>query len=126
MVDALYEWPAETRIALLAPLTDEIEAGYSHLRIQLQAQGFIRVRINGHMHLLEEDWDEEAHPIHELQIVVDRLRLRGEHRQRLSESIETALDAGGGRVLLLIMVPPAVLGAAYTMHTTTDGMTNAT
>src|SRR5690625_32971 len=62
MVDALYEWPAETRIAILAPLTDEIEAGYQHLRIQLQAQGFIRVRINGHMHLLEEDWTRKHTP----------------------------------------------------------------
>src|SRR5690625_297255 len=125
MVDALYEWPAETRIAILAPLTDEIEAGYSHLRIQLQAQGFIRVRINGHMHLLEEDWDEEAHPIHELQIVVDRLRLRGEHRQRLSESIETALDAGGGRVLLLNMHAPSDHGSSDSNAHHNDGSDNA-
>lgn len=103
MVDELYTWPAEHRIAILAPQHYEAEQGYDDLRIQLQAQGFIRVRINGHMHLLEESWDEDTHPIQELQIVVDRLRLRAEHRQRLSESIETALDAGSGRVLLLDM-----------------------
>lgn len=103
MVDELYAWPSENRIAILAPQHYEAEQGYDDLRIRLQAQGFIRIRINGQMHLLEEAWDEESHPIQELQIVVDRLRLRADHRQRLSESIETALDAGAGRVLLLDM-----------------------
>src|SRR5690625_204804 len=101
MVDALYEWPTDSRIAILAPLTYEAEQGYDDLRIGLQAQGFIRVRINDQMHLLQEPWDEDSAPIESLQIVVDRLRLRSEHRQRLSESIETALEAGNGRVLLL-------------------------
>src|SRR5690625_437623 len=125
MVDALYEWPAEARIAILASITDQADQGYQHLRIQLQAQGFIRVRINGQMHLLEEDWDEEQHPIQELQIVVDRLRLRSEHRQRLSESIETALEAGGGRVLLLNMDASAETNTSTEADTPTDNA-NAT
>src|SRR5699024_3835511 len=124
MVDALYQWPAETRVAVLAPITDEADQGYQHLRIQLQAQGFIRVRINGQMHLLEEDWDEEQHPIRELQIVVDRLRLRGEHRQRLSENIETALGTGGGRVLLLNMDAPEVMNAPTENTNTTLAFSN--
>lgn len=106
MVDALFAWPADSRIAILAPLSLDHSADYASLRRSLQAQGFIRVRINGQMHLLEEDWDPVQHPIHDLQIVVDRLRLRSEHRQRLSDSIETALEAGSGRVLLLNMDAP--------------------
>jgi len=103
MVDALMDWPAESRIAILAPQAVEHSQDYEELRRQLQAQGFIRVRINEHMHVLEEDWDTSRHPIEKLEIVVDRLRLRAEHRQRLSESIETALGAGNGRVILLDM-----------------------
>src|SRR5690625_4690386 len=103
MVDALFQWPAETRVAILAPQSVNPEQSYDDLRIQLQAQGFIRVRINQQMHLLEEPWDELNQPIQTLEIVVDRLRLRPEHRQRISESIETALNAGAGRVQLLNM-----------------------
>src|SRR5690625_6515465 len=61
MVDALCEWPAGARIAILASITDQADQGDQHLRLQLPAQGLSRARINGQMHLHGGDSDDGQH-----------------------------------------------------------------
>ncbi len=101
MVDAALALPADTRLVVLAPVARERRVAFDDLLADLQAQGFVRFRIDGA--IVEADAlpafaGSEAHSI---DVVVDRLKVRPDARQRLAESFETALRIGDGRALLL-------------------------
>ena len=104
MVDSALALPEETKILVLAPIVRERKGEFVELFDDLQAQGFVRFRVDGA--IVESD---ALPPLarnekHSIDVVVDRLKVRPEMRQRLAESFETALRLGereGGRALLL-------------------------
>lgn len=100
MVDALLALPTETRLMLLAPVVAPDADGAAAALRGLQAQGFVRFRIDGDV--VEGD---EAHqrlrPGAALEVVVDRLKVRPDARQRLADSLEAALRVGGGKARAL-------------------------
>lgn len=100
MVDALMALRAETRLMVLAPLPASTDAAAA-LR-DLQARGFVRFRIDGVI-TEAENATAAVHPQAALEVVVDRLRVRPDARQRLAESLETALRLAEGRVRVLDM-----------------------
>ena len=101
MVDAALALPPETRVALLAPQVRNRAGEFTELIADLQAQGFVRLRVDGAI--------VEAHDLprlagtapHSIDVVVDRLKVRPEARQRFAESFETALRVADGRALLV-------------------------
>ena len=104
MVDALLALPEGSRLAVLAPLARERKGEYAERLAELQARGYVRFRIDGR--LVEAD----ALPTlrkgdkHDLDVVVDRVRVRAGDatlRQRLAESLEAALGLADGRALAL-------------------------
>lgn len=105
MVDTLLEWPEETRVAILAPINTEQNQDLKDLTRGLQSQGFVRVRINGEMHSLDDPLttDRDADETLQLEVVIDRLRIRADSAQRLAESLETATLQAQGRVQVLNM-----------------------
>ncbi len=100
MVDAVLSLPEESRIMILAPLVIERKGQQTELIDELRAQGFVRLRIDGNI------MDIDAIPTlaksrkHTIEIVVDRLKVRADARQRLAESFETALRHAEGRVMV--------------------------
>ncbi|MFC3337249.1 excinuclease ABC subunit UvrA [Paracandidimonas soli] len=103
MVDKVLSWEDSTRMAILAPVARARKGTFEDELVSLQAQGFVRVRINGEM--LDID-AVEALPKsgrHDIDVVIDRLRIRQDNRQRLAESFETALRLADGRALALNM-----------------------
>jgi len=101
MVDAALALPADSRLVVLAPLVRSRKGEFAELFTDLQAQGFVRLRVDGvivEMHDLPKLARNEKHSI---DVVVDRLKVRPEARQRLAESFETALRIADGRALLL-------------------------
>jgi excinuclease ABC subunit A len=99
MVDELFDgMPEGSPVAVLAPLVEGRKGEHSELFEQFSAQGFVRVRINGAFHELDERPLLDKNRKHDIDLVVDRLRLRPDSRQRLAESLETALQHGHGRV----------------------------
>ncbi|MBB1075416.1 excinuclease ABC subunit UvrA [Rhodoferax sp. 4810] len=98
IVDHLLTWPDGERVMLLAPLVTARKGEYRQLFNELQAQGFIRARIDGALYELEEAPLLDARHKHQIEVVIDRLRIRPEQRQRLAESIETAVRLSGGTV----------------------------
>jgi len=101
MVDAALTLPAESRVIVLAPLVRSRKGEFAELFADLQAQGFVRLRVDGaivEMHDLPKLARTEKHSI---DVVVDRLKVRPEARQRFAESFETALRLADGRALLL-------------------------
>jgi excinuclease ABC subunit A len=69
---------------------------YQHLLNELNAQGFVRARIDGEIHELDDPPQLDARKKHDIEVVVDRFRVRPDLQLRLAESIETALKLSGG------------------------------
>jgi excinuclease ABC subunit A len=101
MVDAALALPGDTRLAVLAPVVSDRKGEHVELFEQLRAQGFVRIRLDGELIELDECPPLARQSRHSIDVVIDRLSVREGIRQRLSESIETALRLAQGRVILL-------------------------
>ena len=100
MVDHALALPADTRLMVLAPLVGERKGEHAELLESLRAQGFTRVRVDGAVHDLERPPRLAKSTKHSIEVVVDRLSVRPEAKQRLAESLETALRLANGKVLV--------------------------
>ena len=103
IVDFVLQLPAESRIMVLAPIVPAPDQSLLSLVQNLQAQGFIRVRIAGELYELDQLPSDLPANTSQIELVIDRLRVREEQKQRLADSIETALEAANDRVLIVDM-----------------------
>ena len=101
IVDRVTSLKERTRLYLAAPVEIPIGQSYSRLWERLGTQGFLRVRINGQTHLLENVPDIDHKRDHTVEAVVDRIQVSPDARGRIADSIETALDVGKGVVHLV-------------------------
>jgi excinuclease ABC subunit A len=99
MVDHLLALPEDTRILVLAPVVAGRKGEQADLFDELRAQGFTRVRVNGKVHELDAAPRLSRNQKHSVDVVIDRVRVRGDVVQRLAESLETALRHADGRAL---------------------------
>jgi excinuclease ABC subunit A len=104
IVDRVLELPAKTRFSVLAPVIRGRKGEYSSLLGDLAKEGFARVRIDGiPLELADRaEVDLARYEQHTIEVVVDRLVRRDGIRQRLTESIETALGLTGGTAEVLV------------------------
>lgn len=100
IVDRVLELPAGARFQVLAPVIRERKGEYSELFRQFQAQGFARVRVDGTVYTLADVPTLKKQEKHSIDVVVDRLAVKPDSRQRLTDSIETALRLSHGLVTL--------------------------
>ena len=91
MVDAVLAMPEERRIMLMAPVARERKGEFAEVFAQMQAQGFVRFRIDGQVVELADLPTLEKKEKHDIDVVVDRLKVRPDMATRLAESFETAL-----------------------------------
>ena len=103
MVDHVLQLPAETRLMILSPLIVGRKGEQVDLLDELRAQGFVRVRIDGKVHEIDDLPKLKKNIKHTVEVVVDRLKVRAELKQRLAESFETALRHSDGRALAVEM-----------------------
>ena len=105
IVDRVLELPEGTRFQVLAPVVRGRKGEYSTLLDDLAKQGFARVRVDGVPLELAERGEVTLarYEMHTIEVVVDRLIRRDNVRQRLTESIETALELTGGTAEVLVM-----------------------
>jgi excinuclease ABC subunit A len=96
MVDQVLALPEGSRLMLLAPVVSERKGEHHKVLEQLYAEGFIRARIDGEIHELERPPALELHKKHNIEVVVDRFRVREDIGLRLAESFETALRLSNG------------------------------
>src|SRR5260221_2091621 len=101
MVDHLLALPQEARLLVLAPVVAGRKGEQAGLLDELRAQGFARVRIDGVVHELDAAPRLAKNTKHTVDVVVDRLRVRADAKQRLAESLETALLHADGKVLVI-------------------------
>ena len=103
MVDHVLELPQDARLMILAPLIVGRKGEQAELFEELRAQGFVRLRIDGVVHEIEELPRLKKNVKHTVEVVIDRLRVRADAKQRLAESFETALRHADGRALAVEM-----------------------
>jgi excinuclease ABC subunit A len=103
MVDQVMGFEEGTRIMLLAPVVNSKKGQHTEIIRDLRARGFIRVRIDGTVHELEDMPNIDRREKHTVEAVIDRLRVRPELRLRLAESFETGLALSGGVARLVLM-----------------------
>jgi excinuclease ABC subunit A len=106
MVDQVLKLPEGTAAALLAPVVAQRKGEHLELLEDLGAQGFVRVRIDGRIHELEALPTLDPKKKHDIEAVVDRMRVRPDAAQRLAESFETALRLSGGLAQLILLDEP--------------------
>ncbi|MBO2676623.1 excinuclease ABC subunit UvrA [Shewanella algae] len=96
MVDKVLERPEGERLMLLAPVVQGRKGEHVKLLENLAAQGYIRARIDGEVCDLSDPPPLDLHVKHNIDVVVDRFKVREDLQQRLAESFETALELSGG------------------------------
>jgi len=106
MVDLVLALPEGTKLMLLAPVITERKGEYHKLLAELHAQGFIRARIDGDTYELDDAPELELHKKHNIEVVVDRFKVRADMAQRLAESFETALGLADGVAYIAFMDEP--------------------
>ncbi len=107
IVDQILELPANTKFQILAPLVRERKGEYLEVFKQLQADGYSRVRVDGEIYSLDEVPALKKQEKHTIEVVVDRLTVNPVSRQRMTDSVETALSLGHGNVTLDFVDRPA-------------------
>ncbi len=108
IVDAVLAMPNETKLMILAPVVANRKSEHAHLFEQMQAHGFVRFRIQsgtGTTKIYEVDDLPKLKKTekHSIDVVIDRLKVKADTKQRLAESFETALRLAEGRAIALEM-----------------------
>jgi excinuclease ABC subunit A len=103
MVDHVLLLPEDTRLMVLAPLIVGRKGEQADLFDELRAQGFVRIRVDGTVHELDQMPKLKKNFKHTVEVVIDRLKVRPDAKQRLAESFETALRHADGRALAVEM-----------------------
>ncbi|MBW7919012.1 MAG: excinuclease ABC subunit UvrA [Anaerolineales bacterium] len=111
IVDAIESLPEGTRILLLAPVVRARKGTYQAVFEEIRKAGFVRARVDGTVHSLDEEIELDRYKIHTIEAVVDRLVIahpedkeeKKANRTRLTDSVETALKFGDGYVTVNIV-----------------------
>ena len=103
MVDQVMTWPEKSRLMVLAPIVRGRKGEYRKELKQLQADGFVRVRIDGTMYELAETVELDKKKKHTIEVVVDRIVIKEGIESRLADSLETALGLAEGVVRVEII-----------------------
>jgi excinuclease ABC subunit A len=100
MADQILAYPEGERLMILAPVIQGRKGEHLQVLEKLRNEGFIRARINGTVHELDQVPDLDRYKKHDIEAVVDRVRVREDLRVRLAESLETAVRVSGGLVIV--------------------------
>ncbi len=103
MVDSTLALPEDTKLMILAPAVVNRKGEHLDMLVELRAQGFVRVRVDGSVREIDAVPKLTKNSKHTIEVVVDRLKVRAEFKQRLAESYEVALRHGDGRAIAVEM-----------------------
>jgi len=103
MVDTLLALPNDTKIMLLAPIVNSRKGEQQDLFEDLKAQGYIRLRIDGEIYEIDALPKLTKTKKHQVDVVVDRIKINPDIKQRITESTETALKLADGKMIAVEM-----------------------
>lgn len=97
----IFEHYNNKKVTLLAPLIKGRKGHYRELFEQIRKQGYNKVRVDGELKDITANMQVDRFKIHDIEVVVDRFTVTDERHQRIAESIQAALRAGNGVLMLL-------------------------
>jgi excinuclease ABC subunit A len=100
IIDAILSLPEGARVAILAPVVRGRKGHYRELFAEIVKDGFLRVRVDGVVQELKPGLQADRYKVHNIEIVVDRIIVKKEARNRVADSVEVALKFGGGVLIL--------------------------
>ena len=103
------------KIYLLAPVVRGRKGHYRELFENIRKKGFLHVRIDGEMHEIVHNMKVDRYKIHDIEIVVDRLVVTAKDRKRLLDSMQKAMQQGGGVIMLIALPNPSKEGISTTL-----------
>ena len=103
MVDQVLAMPEGTKLMLLAPVIDGRKGEHEHALNSLRADGYVRARIDGLIHELDQVDTLDKRKKHSIEVVIDRFKVREDIKQRLADSFETALKLSNGLARIAYM-----------------------
>ncbi len=102
IVDRILEYPEGTRIQILSPVVRGRKGEFQKLFEEHRKAGYVRVRIDGEVFDLMDEISLEKNKKHNIEVVIDRLSVREDVRQRLTDSCETASRLSSGLIVVLL------------------------
>lgn len=105
IVDVILAFPEKTRVQLLAPIIRQRKGTYQKVFEDVKRQGFVRIRVDGAFHHVDDDIPMERYVKHDIDVVVDRLVVKEDIRKRLTDSVETSLKLGKGLIRIYYETP---------------------
>src|SRR5213596_1657376 len=103
IVDQVLRLPEGTKFTVNAPLVRDRKGEYKDLLEQLRGEGFTRVKVDGEQRMLDEEIPLDKKFKHTIEVVIDRLVLKPDLRQRLAQSVETASELAEGLVVIDVL-----------------------
>ena len=98
IIDVVLQYPEKTKIQVLSPIARGKKGTFKKEMEGLKKQGFIRLRIDGEVHELENEIELDKNLKHNIEVIVDRIVIKEGIRTRIADSIETALKLSDGMV----------------------------
>jgi excinuclease ABC subunit A len=103
MVDAVLALPQESRLMILAPVARDRKGEFVDVFAEMQARGYVRFRVDGQAYEFDALPKLKKAEKHDIDVVIDRLKVRPDAQQRLAESFEAALRLADGRAIAVEM-----------------------
>ncbi|MGD6778676.1 excinuclease ABC subunit UvrA [Sutcliffiella horikoshii] len=100
MVDRIMEYPERTKLQILAPVIQGRKGTHVKTLEDIKKQGYVRVRVNGEMLEISDEIELEKNKKHSIEVVIDRIVVKEGVETRLSDSLESALRLGEGKVIV--------------------------
>ncbi|MGL4623999.1 MAG: excinuclease ABC subunit UvrA [Culicoidibacterales bacterium] len=102
MTERLLAFPERTKMQILAPVIEGQKGTHAKVLEQLRKDGYVRVRIDGDIQLLEEEISLEKNKKHSIEVIVDRIALKADSQSRVHDSLEIATKLANGRAIALV------------------------
>ena len=103
IIDQVLSLPEGTRIQVMAPVIRGKKGEHTKIFEDAKRSGYVRARVDGNLYELDEEIKLEKNKKHTIEIVVDRLIIRPDIQQRLTDSVETASGLSGGLVVINLL-----------------------
>lgn len=101
ILDLILEDYKDKKILVLAPIVRGRKGHYRELFENIAKKGYLRVRVDGEVVEIKQGMKLDRYKVHDIEIVVDRIQAKEDSRQRLKESVQSAMKQGGGTIMIL-------------------------
>ena len=115
IIDTVAAFPDGTRAVVLAPVVRGKKGEHAKVLDDARKAGFARVRVDGETQLLDDEIALDKNRKHDIEIVIDRVKVSDEQRKRIADSIETALEVSDGLVVVQRLEPDGAVEQFFSM-----------